>query len=263
MSDKPPPNSSPAGHGRDPAAQAPPPLPDESHPAPDAAPSWLAARARQTWLNFQVWLPPLMNPPTKAREVVYWARQHRERGVWEIALPAQCWQCGAQHGLQHADFEFDVRSFDNALAILIGFGGLLAFMGLLSFFMGSTFLILLTAMLALAAAGVLYLKSWKESIHIVVNACGQHAGDVRAPEAVVEQEELHLFLANDALAGATRLALQEERRGRAMAVPGGGVAPQAPSPAPSGMPLPSASAPPTYSRPIVPELPPIKLDGDE
>lgn len=250
------------GQDHDPAAQAPPPLPDAANsPGLKDARRWLAPRARQSWLNFQVWLPPVMNPPTKAREVIYWARQHRDRGVWQIALPAQCWHCAATKGLHAEDFDFTVRSFDNALAILIGFGSLLSFMLLLSVWLGSSFLLLLTLALSMAAAGALWMKSWPESIHVVVQACGAHADQAPAPEAVVDQEELHLFLADETLAGATRLALQEERRGNKPPHSSDGVA--SPRPASRGAAPPPVAEPPTYARPVVPELPPIKLDGDE
>lgn len=251
-----------ASADRDPSAVAPPPLPDGRSAPSAGSPALVGAQrllgplTQQAWLNCQVWLPPLMNPPTKARQVVYWARQHRERGVWQIALPAQCWSCGVKQGLSQRNFEFAVRSFDNAIAIVVGFGALLLFMLLIGVWLGSKFLLLLTLLLTLAAVGALWLKSWTEAIHVVLSTCPQHAHEATAPEAVVDQEELHLFLANDTLAGATRLALQEERRSHAPAGAGTGAAAHAPAPG-------AAAAPTGYSRSAAPELPPIKLDGDE
>lgn len=258
----PPPHASAA----DPAAHAPPPLPTSDRPAPTAGlQRRLAPYLRQAWLNFQVWAPPLMNPPTRAREVVYWARQHRERGIWQIALPPQCCECAAQRDLREVDYEFEVRSFDNALVITLGLGGLLAVMLLLSAVMTSFFLFCLTLALGVASVGLLWVKSWKETVHVVLHTCPQHADALACPEAVVEQEELHLLVANEGLAAATRTALKEERRGRA---------PQHTEASPTAPPRPrrddaAATAPPPppppspYARTPRPELPPIKLDGDE
>ena len=48
---------------------------------------------RQCWLNLRVWMPFLLNPTDRDRQVVYWARDSRDGLLWKVAFPKQCWRC--------------------------------------------------------------------------------------------------------------------------------------------------------------------------
>lgn len=221
----------------------------------------LRPMARQAWQNLKIWIPFLLNRTDRARQVIYHAREQREGFTWRVRLPAQCWQCGAEAELLTREIEVDLRSFEQAVTIVAAAAGsALFFMFLASLFGGK-----LLWVLALASVGVgialLLLKSWTETVRVEMSTCREHAEQMRLPGMVLDQNELHLFLPSDSLAGAARGELRAARLGRGRALPGGGRGAESDvEPPPEHVKYRQAfGAPPTP----LPELPPIRLADEE
>jgi hypothetical protein len=118
---------------------------------------------------------------------------------------------------------------------------------------------------SLAGAGLLALKSWREPVRVVLWSCQTHAGDVRFPDMVIHDNELHLFVPTVSLAEATTAELMTRRRqGRRYAedATSGAAAVQSDTARPTRAPAREdpAPAPPSVTRPLREKLPPIKLD---
>lgn len=230
---------------------------------------------RQTWLNLQVWVPVLANPPLKRREVRYWAREARVGTTWQIALPSACWQCGTREGLTQREFDLGRSAFEQPLIFVAGSVAVCAFFLAWATLFGSWWALLLAVLAACGGIGLIRLKSWTERVRLVLSTCTEHAADLKCPEFVLDQNELFLFLPTEQLAELTRVELQAERRGRAR----GGYSAEMDSGTAAGRPqsehprsvrdrdVPADDSAPVYrprlpSRPPV-DLPPIKLAGDD
>lgn len=223
--------------------------------------------ARQSWLNLKIWVPFLLNPSDRNRQVTYHAREHREGFRWTILLPRQCWQCGTEEQLWDREFEIDRHGFEHAVTIVVASLGCAGFF-LLFFIATFRWQLLLFAILSLVMGGaVLWAKSWLETVTITIATCPAHANDLVFPGAVVDQNELHLFMPTERLANATRNALRAERRGRDQGLPG---APrQSESRGDADVDADQHQEPDRYRRPPTPppsriqDLPPIKLADDD
>lgn len=169
------------------------------------------SRLRQFWLNLRVWVPFLLNPTDRDRQVVYWARDCRDGLLWKIALPKQCWGCGTNEGVKKREFRRSVRSFEYPLPILIGtlsFAALFLVLGLWLW----TIVLLACALAMLALCGLLLLiKSWIEDVRVVMWSCPRHADDLPAPELVVDREQLYLYAPTAGLAKEANAEIKEER----------------------------------------------------
>ncbi len=204
-----------------------------------------------------------MSSAVAARQVSYWARHHQMRGVWQAALPARCWRCLATQPLSQVTYDFQVRSFDNALGVLVGtlVTSLLTLTA--AAMLHSYLLTWLTVIFWLLCPIMLWLRSFPEAIEIVVSTCPTHAHDVDRPAAVVDDLHLHLFLANAELAHLTREALLYERRHWTPSHAGEGREEITAAPAPARAGEPNAPPPPPPRRAPSAELPPIRLSDDE
>lgn len=203
-----------------------------------------------------------MNPAERMREVVYHARENREGFAWQVRLPDHCWQCETEEGLWRRELEVDVRGFENAIPIVGGtLGSALFFLLAYSLFGWWMFLLLTLATLAIGA-GVLYAKSWTETVTVFVSTCPAHADELRMPDVVTHDNELHVFLPTEKLAAAARAQLRAERLGRDRGLPGAprGTESDVEPPENEGPRYrsPYGAAPP---RPV--DLPPIKLADDD
>jgi hypothetical protein len=235
-------------------------IPGEQGPAA-AWMAYLRPLLWQTWLNLKVWTPFLLNPIDRARQVVYHAREHREGFTWHIRLPVQCWRCGQQQGLWQREIEVNVRGFEHALSIVGAAGGCALFFWLLAVWSRSLWMFVFGLASVVAGWGLLYVKSWIETVDLHMYTCPDHAGELRLPGLVVHENELHLFLPTDSLSQATRFELRAERLGRDRGLPGvprGTESDVEPPPARERYQSPRGPAPP---RPV--ELPPIKLAGED
>ncbi len=251
-----------------PAAPPPPPLPSQNPSLWKRIAAYLRPYTHQTWLNVQVWVSPLMNPAQRARQIRYWSRESREKAVWEVALPPQCWQCGTEEGVRARVWERTVRSFEYPLPIIgvtLGF----ALPGLwLSWWLGWKPLAIMAALWLVGGIVAMVLKSWPEHIRTAMSTCDAHADAMSSPDVVVDQGELFLFAPTVELAEAAREELQEQRRqtkrrwsgygdGGASAAPSDRSDHAAPESEPTGPYRPKIAPPST------PDLPPIKLAGDD
>lgn len=244
-------------------SNTPPPLPGANDVA--SRTQVLLARlrplARQGWWNLKVWVPFLLNPAERIRQVTYHSRENREGFHWTIQLPNHCWKCDQQEGLWRREIEIDLRGFEHAITIVAGAVGCFVFF----FFFAAVFrssVMLLFALLSLAgAAGVFYAKSWLETVTVHISTCPEHAPELPMPDMVTHENELHVFMPTERLAAAARAQLRAERQGRDRSLPG---APRtaeselAHDDAPRGYRSPHGSAPPRTV-----DLPPIKLADDE
>lgn len=233
---------------------------------------WPYARPylRQTWLNLRVWIPVLLNPVDRARQVRYWSRDCQHQGTWEVALPKRCWKCGSTEHLRTREWDLRVHSFEYPTLIVgIAAGTALPSLWLASKWLTSFFLTV--ALLSLVGAVVaIYLKCWPEEARIIMSTCDEHADTMpSSPEVVVDQGELYLYAATEQLAEAAREELKKRRREMKRVMPENPGAHHddraipldnaAVSKAADGEPSPR----PSFTPPPVPDLPPIKLAGDE
>lgn len=232
---------------------------------------WPYARPylRQTWLNIRVWIPVLLNPGERARQVRYWTREARHRGTWEVALPKQCWQCGRTDKLRKREWSLELRSFEYpTLIVAIALGTAIPALWLASMWMTAFFLTV--AFVAMVGGIVaIYLKCWPEQVRIIMSTCDDHADTMPSPEAVIDQGELYLFAPTAQLAETAREELKKLRRENKRVMPenpGAGRDESAVSMEDAPRPEPSTAPPPRpakVQRPATPDLPPIKLAGDE
>lgn len=237
-----------------------------------AAPSSAAARIwhdlrpklHQTWLNLRVWMPVLLNPSERQRQIRYWARESCEGHTWMIALPARCWYCGRTDGLRTREYRTEVRGFEYPLLILATAAGAALFLLLFSW---------VAALLALLLAAVgIAVKSWREDVRLVISTCDEHAADLRRPDMVLDQGELFVYSPTHQLAAAAIDELKAARRQAASTLGregGGRTLNVAAASSGDPPPLPRSSDGPTggpyrpRTAPMVPDLPPIKLAGDD
>jgi hypothetical protein len=240
--------------------KAPPNLP----PAPENP--WIRPERpalHQTLRNLRVWLPFLANPAERRLQVRFSSDLDRVGLVWKISLPRLCWHCGKSDALRLRQYEYQVRSFEYALGVVVGTAAAAFLAFLLALYWFSIGAVLLLIVL-LGGAALLYLKSWTEEVKVTFWTCEQHAGPMRPPGMVIDDQQLFLFLANAEVMRATLDELQERRRFSAgrralgatgMGSPSGATPPRETSHGTAPAPRP---APP---KPV--ELPPIKLAGDE
>ena len=233
---------------------------------------WLRPLARQAWINLQVWLPILQNRTERERLVKFHPREHREGTRWSLDLPKQCWQCGATETLWDRELELEVRAFEYPLQVLAGMLGAAGFFLFVAWVAGSWKSLLLYLLSLIVGGIVLWVKSWPETVKMRLWTCPQHAAEMRAPTMGIEEGELFLFMPSEGLADEARRELRRARLERDSLLPG---APRSGQPAgeaeetgaggrsgggaSSGAP----TRPVTPSGPLFPELPPIKLAGDE
>jgi hypothetical protein len=233
--------------------------------------SFLQPRVSQAWNNLRIWLPFFDTPNRRARQVRYAPNDCRTGLSWEVPLPKQCCECGRTDALTSERFEIPVRAFDFPLHIA-GVSGLMSvgilFLAFLAFSFGAyTALLILLSFAALIwaiAAGLLFLKSWEEDVRLRLYACPDHAEKLTAPDLVVHDNELTVVLGSESLAEAANAELKQQRRGRQrdVAEKSGAYRPasQAPGAPPAAIPV---GPPPVPRRPVVEDLPPIKLAGDD
>ena len=283
--------------GIEPPAQPPVPPRDSASDAPTAARSadlaakraaaagwlrerliWLRPLARQAWINLQVWLPILQNRTERERVVKFHPREHREGTRWSLDLPKQCWQCGATETLWDRELELEVRAFEYPLQVLAGMLGAAGFFLFVAWVAGSWKSLLLYFLSLIVGGIVLWVKSWPETVKMRLWTCPQHAAEMRAPTMGIEEGELFLFMPSEGLADEARRELRRARLERDSLLPG---APR--SGPPGGEPADigaggrgaggsgggagagtgTPTRPVTPAGPLFPELPPIKLAGDE
>lgn len=229
---------------------------------------WALARPyiHQAWLNLGIWLPFLENPPARTCRVSYFGREHRQRGVWGVVLPEQCWHCGQTETLHAVQYEFSLRAFENGLQIVFAGVATALLLLFMAFVLGSKLLFLLAGVELLGMVGLLVLKSWVEPVRLRIWTCEPHAAELVRPDAAVDDEQLHVYLPTVTLAEAARQDLQNSRRQRgrtpSSADETAGDDARGPRPARGGRPNPDEPETPYY-RPPPKELPPIKLAGDE
>lgn len=234
--------------------------------------SFLRPRVYQAWCNLRVWLPFFDTPNRRARQVRYSPSDCRTGLSWDVALPRQCCRCGATEGLTSREFQESIRVFDYPLHIA-GVAGLMAvgilFLAFLAFsFLSYTILLsllLFVAFIVAVAGGLLFLKSWEEDVRLRLFACPAHADELAPPDLVVNDNELTVVLPSESLAEAASAELKQQRRGKQRATGDSSAAYRPTSSAPGAPPaaIPVRGAPPLPPRPIVEDLPPIKLAGDD
>lgn len=233
--------------------------------------SFLRPRVYQAWCNLRVWLPFFDTPNRRARQIRYSPSDCRTGLSWNLALPRQCCRCGVADGLTSREFHESVRVFDYPLHIA-GVAGLMAagvlFLAFIAFSFGMyttlLSLLLLVAFIGTVGGGLLYLKSWEEDVRLRLFACPEHAEELSPPDLVVTDNELTVVLPSESLAEAAQAELKQQRRGKQRGAGESSAsyrpAQNAPGAAPAAIPVPP---PPLPKRPIVEDLPPIKLAGDD
>ncbi len=230
--------------------------------------SFLRPRVYQAWCNLRVWLPFFDTPNRRAKTIRYAHSDCRTGFVWDVDLPQQCGRCGRTDNLRGEHFETLVRAFEYPLHIA-GFAALLSAGVLLLAFVAFTFgmwsillsLLILTTVINMVAGALLWMKSWDEEVSLRLFACPDHVDALREPDLVVHDNELSIVLPSERLAEAAMEELKQRRRGKlragqesAAARPASGVTP------PAAIPIDRHAVP---ARPAVPDLPPIKLAGEE
>jgi len=239
---------------------------------------WLRPLARQAWINLQVWLPFLQNRTERERLVKFHPREHREGTRWALDLPKQCWHCGATETLWDRELDLEVRAFEYPLQVLAGMVGAAGFFLLLAWALGSLKMLAFYLLSLIVGGLVLWVKSWPETVRMRMWTCPQHAAEMRAPTMGIEEGELFLFMPSAQLADETRRELRRARLERDNLLPG---APRSGQPAGEPADVDSRSRtgprtgggagagtgvptrPVTPTGPLFPELPPIKLAGDD
>lgn len=228
----------------------------------------------QSALNLRVWLPMLRTPDMKGREIRYGAREHRAGLKWQIALPEQCWQCGKSEGLERRELSRSVRRFESPMTIISSTFGVAGALLIVWLVFGGAWTIRLAFLLAIVGAALLFVKSWKERVRLAFWTCAEHADDALAPQMSPGEDDLHVFVASEALAEAARAELKAARR-RDLPDRPASVSSSAPSKSEkpqnfnardrAGDRAPSEDEPPPPSRPLPTrtELPPLKLAGEE
>jgi hypothetical protein len=224
--------------------------------------------ADPAWLNLRVWVPFLANPDFRASQVLFGAKDFRDGRDWKISLPRQCWQCGTTSGLMPRQYEKQIRTFEAPVGIAGSALGLAVFALLLALWLSSSFFSLV-AFCLIGGAVFLFVKSWIEHVEFSMWTCPTHADELRCPDMVVHENEVHVLMPWPKLAEATRQDILERRKNRDRGRYGNEAA--APSRA-AETPIqlsetrePSRAAPPESAKPSVAgykrdELPPIKLD---
>ncbi len=232
---------------------------------------WPYARPylRQTWLNIRVWIPVLLNPGDRARQVRYWTREARHRGTWEVALPKQCWKCGETENLRKREWSLERYSFEYPTLIAgIAVGTGIPSLWLATKFM-TTFFLSVAFFAFVGAIVAIYLKSWSEHVRIIMWTSEKHADNMPSPEVVIDQGELYLFAPTAQLAEVAREELKRRRREMKRVMPdnpGEGRDERAVSMDDKPAEVESHELPPRpakVTRTPTPDLPPIKLAGDE
>jgi hypothetical protein len=235
--------------------------------------AWIYARPglHQIYMTMKIWAPFLMNPRQRSCQVRYWARECRVNKTWSIILPDNCWACGTTEDLADRQYDVEIRGYDSGAPISMGTIGIsLCCLLLACLFL--SFNLLLISLLVLVIGGVLFFaKSWTEQVRLVISTCPQHADELRRPDIVLDENELFLFLPTETLALATRAQQQAKRRRNDEVPPTlpGGASPPPMGKASSGQPGQQGQSGPDTSRgnswnvTPPPELPPIKMAGDE
>lgn len=212
----------------------------------------------QSALNLRVWLPILSTPDMKGRQVKYRARENRVGLKWQLALPKQCWQCGKTDELQRQETNRSLRCFDNAIAIISGSYGSALVLLLVWVFAPWEWPAKLALLLVVGGSLLMFIKSWKERVRIVIWTCAEHAAELPSCACAVNEDDLYLFVPSESLAETARAELQAARR-RETGSPGRKTDGDSSGPPPSD----SEAPPPTSTPGPRTELPPLKLSGDE
>jgi hypothetical protein len=219
---------------------------------------------RQSWLNLRVWVPFLLNPTDRDRQVVYWARDSRDGLMWKVAMPKQCWECGTTDSVKKREFRRSVRSFEYPLPILVGTLSMAALLFVLGVWLWWMLLVGALVMVALCGA-LLLIKCWIEDVRVIVWSCARHSDDLPPPELVVDREYLYLYAPTATLAQEANAQIKEERlrSNRARAAARGGETPEEPPITSEDRPTKEDRRPPRVVRQPKEDLPPLKLADDE
>ncbi|MBX7166540.1 MAG: hypothetical protein K1X74_09360 [Pirellulales bacterium] len=226
----------------------------------------LRPRLQQAWLNFRVWAPFFLNPADRARQIRYWARESQEGTTWVIVLPQQCWSCGSTEALRSREYRRTVRGFEYPLMVIAMTAGAALFLLFLSWLFGSSALFWIALLAVVGGVATIFLKSWEEDVRLLISTCPEHADGLHCPDMVLDQGELFIYAPTHRLAEMAMDELKAARRQAASTLgkPDGGgrtLTMGVGTPESSGRPGGPANAP-RYG-PHVPDLPPIKLAGEE
>ncbi|HEX4132812.1 MAG TPA: hypothetical protein VHZ24_22455 [Pirellulales bacterium] len=218
----------------------------------------------RVWLVIRVWVPVVATPIFRQSQVVYTAREHREGGVWNVALPRLCLECGREEVSGAQQFRRKVRNFESPVGVLAAIFGVFVFFLMLTAWLES----MITFCLALASlvlgGAFLFVKSWEERVQLTAWACGEHASGLVCPGLVPREEELYVVVPSPKVIEAAKAQIEADRRSKQPYAR----SEQAPQPT---MPIARPVIRPGDIPPVVPpspelksyrreELPPIKLD---
>lgn len=212
-------------------------------------------------------LPVFEPAPMKPLAVRYEAREGREGGIWQVAAPELCWQCGSVEGLKARPLEVTARLFEPPLGWLLALAAATVVLVLAGLFWGSTSVFVAGVVAAVVGVALLALAGSSEEVRLRIFCCARHASGHEAPAAFVHDNQLVLYFPYVAMAEKAREELTVRRRGKGRYIE------RDESPAARGGTAParggrteetpaSESAPPASRAPRAP-LPKIKLDGDE
>jgi len=231
--------------------------------------TFLRPRVYQAWCNLRVWLPFFDTPNRRAKTIRYAHNDCRAGFHWDVDLPKQCCRCGRTDNLRGEQFEAPVRAFEYPLHIT-GIAAMMSAGVLFMTYVASSFigwttifsLLMFTAFIVAAAGALLWMKSWDEDVTLRLFACPDHINDLRLPDMVVYDNELSIVLPSERLAEAAMEELKQRRRGKTRAAGDSSAAHRSSSGVtpPAAIPIDSHAVP---ARPVVPDLPPIKLAGED
>lgn len=225
---------------------------------------WLQPRWDQTLVNLRVWIPVLENSAWKERQVKYRSRENRSGMRWTVALPRQCWECGATEGIQNRTFKETVRSFDQPLGVLTLTFGLAVLLVLLAIVAGWWWPLYVGFILTILGAALFTLKSWTERVVVSIWTCGDHDAELESPWMVIHEEELFVFAPTPELAEKARQeVIAARRRENRYTTSDEPVEASPRREAPPELEAAPASDAPSFTPPRRTELPPLKLAGDD
>ena len=231
---------------------------------------WVFLRPRlwQTLVNLRIWVPVLSNRGLEARLVRLWARECRSGLSWEYDLPKQCWRCGSQDELIGRQLRRDVRSFESPLVLVACAAAVMILCMLCAWLLGSWLAMLLALATIPAGYALILLRSWNENVSLSTWRCREHEAEPCVPDMAVDQGELFLYLPSAKLAEAANRELADKRRNTK--AERGAMHDTLPHPSAPSSDAPDKTAPSRPEpgkifgeRPSKPDLPPIKLVGED
>ena len=175
---------------------------------------FVRSRVRQAWLNVQIWIPFLLNP-FERRRMLRLNEHDRldERPIrydldWTVELPQLCWKTAQTTGLVPCVFELRLRSFERPLTILVAMFLGLMFVSSLSCLLGPWLTPTLYGTIVLVGLIVLFIKSWRENVHLTIWSRPEHAEELACPRMVVHNDHLYIHLPSTELARAAAAAVR-------------------------------------------------------